>query len=278
MSFPRINLADLTRMQRDWAALLPENPWGFSFGGTDDGRLAEAKAFGDNPGQLRLLRYVPAGLPANAPLVVALHGCGQDAGAFDAACGWSSLADRHGFALLYPEQSRGNNAHGCFNWFEPGDITRGQGETQSIHEMVGIHVDRAPVRPGARLHHGLLRGGRDGGRVAGEPSRDVRRRRAGGRPALRSRRGRPARDGGDVACASAQRGGVGRPGARGQPRRRRGGQRWRSGRARPTTRWRRAMQSNSPSSGPTCTAWPRRRGRMIGPTARCAGRGKMPAA
>jgi len=33
-------------------------------------------------------------------------------------------ADRYGFALLMPEQTRSNNPNGCFNWFQPEDAQR----------------------------------------------------------------------------------------------------------------------------------------------------------
>ena len=98
-------------------------------------RLTEA-SLTPNPGHLRMWHYRPADLPPGAPLVVVLHGCGQTAAAFDAGSGWSVLADRIGCALLFPEQVQANNAQNCFNWFEPGDTTRGQGEVASIAAMV----------------------------------------------------------------------------------------------------------------------------------------------
>jgi hypothetical protein len=45
--------------------------------------LRELTAFGSNPGNLRMLVYEPERLPRNAPLVVALHGCGQGAAEYD---------------------------------------------------------------------------------------------------------------------------------------------------------------------------------------------------
>src|SRR5580692_10362232 len=80
--------------------------------------LAEAP-FAPNPGNLRMFRYLPRGLKHGAPLVVALHGCGQTASAYDTGTGWSRLADRLGFALLAPEQKAVNNPNTCFNWFAP---------------------------------------------------------------------------------------------------------------------------------------------------------------
>ena len=50
--------------------------------------------------------YIPADLPEGAPLVVVLHGCTQTAAVYDHGSGWSTLADRHGFAVLFPEQQR----------------------------------------------------------------------------------------------------------------------------------------------------------------------------
>jgi poly(hydroxyalkanoate) depolymerase family esterase len=99
-------------------------------------RLHEVSAFGSNPGRLRMFAYVPADLPPNAPLVVVLHGCTQSAAAYDHGAGWSTLADRHGFALVLPEQQPANNPKVCFSWFQPGDTARDRGETLSIRQMV----------------------------------------------------------------------------------------------------------------------------------------------
>jgi poly(3-hydroxybutyrate) depolymerase len=99
-------------------------------------KLTEVSAFGSNPGNLRMLTYVPPQLPAGAPLVVVLHGCLQTARAYDEGSGWSMLARRHGFALVYAEQSQANNPNRCFNWFQPHDTRRGSGEALSIRQMV----------------------------------------------------------------------------------------------------------------------------------------------
>ena len=98
-------------------------------------RLTLVAPTGPNPGALRMLAYVPPGLPAGAPLVVVLHGCTQNAASYDHGSGWSTLAERHGFALLFPEQQRANNPSLCFTWFSPDDVTRGRGEAESIRQM-----------------------------------------------------------------------------------------------------------------------------------------------
>jgi poly(hydroxyalkanoate) depolymerase family esterase len=103
-------------------------------------RLTDLASFGSNPGALRARLHVPAGLAPGSPLVVVLHGCTQSAAAYDHGSGWSTLADSSGFAALFPEQVRANNANLCFNWFEPGDTKRGSGEALSIRQMIAQMV------------------------------------------------------------------------------------------------------------------------------------------
>ena len=55
----------------------------------------EVPAFGSNPGGLKMLLYAPTSAPRpGAPLIVVLHGCGQDAAGFAREAGWLALADR----------------------------------------------------------------------------------------------------------------------------------------------------------------------------------------
>lgn len=99
-------------------------------------RLTEVLWFGRNPGDLRMLEYVPPAVKGPMPLVVVLHGCHQTAEDFDRASGWSTLARQHGFAVLYAEQKASNNPNLCFNWFRPSMVTRDRGELGSIREMI----------------------------------------------------------------------------------------------------------------------------------------------
>jgi feruloyl esterase len=98
--------------------------------------LSEVVDFGANPGELTMLVHAPPGMPQNRPLIVVLHGCTQSAEQYAQGAGWIELADRLGLALVCPEQRASNNPNRCFNWFEPGDIARGQGEAASIGSMV----------------------------------------------------------------------------------------------------------------------------------------------
>lgn len=123
------------------------------------GRLAPLTDFGSNPGQLLAKTFVPDTLPAKASLVVVLHGCTQTAEGYDRGSGWSQLAEKHGFALIYPEQQRSNNANLCFNWFEPGDVRRGAGEVLSIRQMVAAMVDAHDIDTTRVFVTGLSAGG-----------------------------------------------------------------------------------------------------------------------
>lgn len=102
--------------------------------------LTQVTSFGSNPGNLQMFAYVPTGLPAGRPLVVALHGCGMTAANYDDETGWTKWADAHQFALVLPQQQFGNNHSKCFNWWLPGDFTRGQGEVLSVKQMVDYAV------------------------------------------------------------------------------------------------------------------------------------------
>jgi poly(hydroxyalkanoate) depolymerase family esterase len=115
--------------------------------------------FGSNPGNLTMFRYVPSGLAANRPVVVALHGCTQNAAGYGNGAGWTQLADQLRFSVVLPEQQSANNANKCFNWFERGDTTRGQGEAESIAQMVRKTITDTGANA-ARVHvTGLSAGG-----------------------------------------------------------------------------------------------------------------------
>jgi poly(hydroxyalkanoate) depolymerase family esterase len=121
--------------------------------------LSEEFQFGSNPGNLRMLKYVPRGLRHEAPLVVLLHGCRQTAADIDRGTGWSKLASERGFALLVPEQRLSNNAQRGFNWFQPTDTACGRGEAASIRQMIEFMIVKYRLNPGRIYVTGLSAGG-----------------------------------------------------------------------------------------------------------------------
>lgn len=145
-------IGDLARYRKAMAAMAQaQAPAG--------GRLAEVAGLSANPGNLRMLAYVPETLAPRPALVVVLHGCTQTAEGYDLGTGWSTLADRHGFALLYPEQRRANNPNACFSWFEPGDTARGAGEAASIRAMIARMVEDHGIDESRIYVTGLSAGG-----------------------------------------------------------------------------------------------------------------------
>ena len=155
----------------------------------DEGRLQALTGFGSNPGDLDARVYLPSGQPTG--LVAVLHGCTQSAAVYDKGSGWSKLAERHGFAVLFPQQRRTNNSNLCFNWYLPSDARRGRGEAASISQMVQhlaakYRLDRSHV-----FITGLSAGGAMTSVDAGVLPRAVRRRSDHCGTALRQRQHAP---------------------------------------------------------------------------------------
>nr|WP_255720484.1 PHB depolymerase family esterase [Acuticoccus kalidii] len=114
---------------------------------------------GPNPGRLRARIYVPEELAPGSALVVVLHGCLQSASEYDDGTGWSKLADRFGFALVFPQQRRRNNPLRGFNWFKSGDSHRDGGEPASVIQMVRQVAGQYRTDPRRVFVTGLSAGG-----------------------------------------------------------------------------------------------------------------------
>lgn len=121
--------------------------------------LQQVTSFGSNPGALTMWSYRPDSATAGAPLVIALHGCTQDAAGYLNGSGWRDLADRNGITVVLPQQSTANNSNKCFNWFQSGDVTRGQGEVASIASMVSHAITTYSADPARVFVSGLSGGG-----------------------------------------------------------------------------------------------------------------------
>ncbi|WBO68669.1 extracellular catalytic domain type 1 short-chain-length polyhydroxyalkanoate depolymerase [Streptomyces camelliae] len=123
------------------------------------GTFQQVTSFGSNPGNLAMYEYAPANLPADAPLVVALHGCTQSASDYHTHSGWQKFADEWGFAVVYPQTSTANNSLSCFSWFDSTKDTRDEGEAASVKQMVDTAVAQYGSDRGRVFVTGLSAGG-----------------------------------------------------------------------------------------------------------------------
>lgn len=97
---------------------------------------------------LRYRLFIPAGDRGGAmPLVVMLHGCGQDAADFASGTGMNELAGSQGCLVLYPEQSLFANWNMCWNWFDAVNQQRGQGEPALLAALTRRIVDDYAADP-----------------------------------------------------------------------------------------------------------------------------------
>ncbi|AOJ33618.1 alpha/beta fold hydrolase [Burkholderia metallica] len=84
--------------------------------------------------------YLPAApaTTAGLPVVVMLHGCKQSAESFAAGTRMCGLAERSGFAVLFPEQAKAAHAHRCWHWH--GDAT--ESEAAAVVSLVDAVAQR----------------------------------------------------------------------------------------------------------------------------------------
>ena len=121
--------------------------------------LQSIEEFGLNPGNLNMYVYVPDGHKPKPAMVVALHGCVQQASTFDDETGLTKFADKLKFLLLLPEQPTVNNEYQCFNWFQTEDNQKNQGESGSIRNMIQYMIDTYDVNVSRIFVLGLSAGG-----------------------------------------------------------------------------------------------------------------------
>jgi len=102
-------------------------------------------------GMRRFRLYRPPGIVfgERLPLMVMLHGCGQDAKTFATSTRMNRIAARERFLVLYPEQDLVSNPQGCWNWFDTAS-GRAYGEAGLIMKAVDqvclmYAVDRARI-------------------------------------------------------------------------------------------------------------------------------------
>jgi poly(hydroxyalkanoate) depolymerase family esterase len=109
----------------------------------------------------RLYRPPDAGLRESLPLLVMLHGCGQDANAFADSTRMNRLARQQRFLVLYPEQDRLSNVQGCWNWYETQN-----GRARAEVALILKAIDQACLLYGADRERIAVAGLSAGGSMA----------------------------------------------------------------------------------------------------------------
>ena len=113
-----------------------------------------ARSFTNAAGTRPYKLYVPRGYAhdngAPRPLVVMLHGCTQSPDDFARGTRMNSLADEHGFLVVYPAQPASANGARCWNWFRVSDQSRDSGEPSLIADITrdvasSYRVDRRRI-------------------------------------------------------------------------------------------------------------------------------------
>ncbi len=108
--------------------------------------------------------HIPAGRTSGGaldlrPLIVMLHGCGQNPDDFAAVTRMSRIADEEGFFVLYPIQALTANAAGCWNWYAAENQRRDQGEPAILAGMTRRILASQAVDPCRVYVAGLSAGG-----------------------------------------------------------------------------------------------------------------------
>lgn len=91
-------------------------------------------------------------------VVMMLHGCTQTPEDFAIGTGMNALAELHRLVVVYPAQSRGDNAQSCWNWFSRGDQRRGRGEPAILAAIASRVSDEHRVGPDKTFVAGLSAG------------------------------------------------------------------------------------------------------------------------
>ncbi|MFY1690488.1 PHB depolymerase family esterase [Plantactinospora sp. WMMB782] len=118
--------------------------------------LTQVTNFGSNPTNLQMHLYVPDRVAARPALLLALHYCTGSGPALHTGTGFSSLADRYGYIVIYPSVTRSSR---CWDVSSAQALRRdGGSDPVGLKSMVDHVRQRYPVDPNRIQVAGLSSG------------------------------------------------------------------------------------------------------------------------
>ncbi len=129
---------------------------------------SQSKTIANYTSGIKMYLHIPADLPKNAPIVLALHGCQQTATGFKTDTGWTTLADKYKFIAIFAEMNKtqsdsnaSGNQYGCFNWggYYGYNFERNLGDSASLMQMIKFVQDSDLYQGGNAYVTGLSAGG-----------------------------------------------------------------------------------------------------------------------
>jgi len=102
--------------------------------------LVHVPSFGNNPSNTQMYIYVPDKLATSPAIIVAIHSCTGTAQAYFSGTPYASLADQHGFIVIYPSSPYSGT---CWDVSSKSALSHnGNGDSNSIANMVTYTIQK----------------------------------------------------------------------------------------------------------------------------------------